>query len=115
MFLRLLNILWFVSLLSGVLHAEVEIPVEDLPNESMKPSNSWENINFQRRLEIANTYTSETLNIVAVNIASEPVNQYFIPISEDVFSTISMFNAGLKGRTTLLSTLVMPFAFETPG
>lgn len=114
MFLGLLNILWFVSLLSGVLHAEVGIPTEDLPNESMKPSNSWENINFQRRLEIANTYTSETFNIVAVNIASEPVNQYFIPIPEDVFSTISMFNAGLKGRTTLLSTLVMPFAFETP-
>ncbi|CAB4252115.1 similar to Saccharomyces cerevisiae YJL002C OST1 Alpha subunit of the oligosaccharyltransferase complex of the ER lumen [Maudiozyma barnettii] len=77
-------------------------------SEEFVPPNSWENKEFKKTIEISNSFTAENLELTIVNIDSEPVTQYFVPIPSDIVPMISMFTAAYMSEEAFIQCMIVP-------
>ncbi|CCK71662.1 dolichyl-diphosphooligosaccharide--protein glycotransferase subunit OST1 KNAG_0H02470 [Huiozyma naganishii CBS 8797] len=66
----------------------------------------WENVQFDRIVDVRSTYTVETYELTAKNTGSEATTQYYLALPERVFQNLSMFTAALHGVDAFLNCYV---------
>lgn len=76
------------------------------------PPSSWENKEFKKTIELSNSFTAESLELTVVNIDSEPVTQYFLPIPHNLIGQISMFTAAYASEEAFIQCLLVPGTHE---
>lgn len=96
--------LWFLT--------AIVVLFKTVVSDEFIPPNSWENIELKKTVELSNSLTSETIEFTAVNVDSEPVTQYFIPIQSDLMSKVSMFTAGFISDETFIQCMLVPGEHE---
>ncbi|CCH60415.1 hypothetical protein TBLA_0C06190 [Henningerozyma blattae CBS 6284] len=73
-----------VTLLSSIISAEL-----------MNIPDSWENVNYNRIIDVSKSYTTEIFEVKVKNIGSTPTNEYYFALSKDIIENVSVFTASL--------------------
>ncbi|QLG70588.1 hypothetical protein HG535_0A05290 [Zygotorulaspora mrakii] len=71
--------------------------------ESFIPNSSWENIEYQKLVDVKHAYINEAFLITIKNIASEPQSEYFLALTEEIFEKISLFEVQLANKNVYVN------------
>ena len=93
--------LWFLTAIVTLIKFVVS-------EEDFLPPNSWENKEFKKTIEVSNSFTTENFELTIINIDSEPVTQYFLPIPTELLPKISMFTAAYMSEESFIQCMLVP-------
>lgn len=96
-------VFFLFSLVSRLL---VTVNAEDTL-ESVETPAIWENINYDRVVDVSRTYISEFYDLKIRNSGEEPITQYFFALPKDVIQHISVFTASLEDEVTFLNSSIL--------
>lgn len=72
--------------------------------ENFVPPNVWENVGYEKLVDVKHAYINEALLVTIKNIADEPQSEYFLALPENVFDKISLFEVQLANKKVYITS-----------
>lgn len=80
--------------------------------ETFFPERVWENLEYQKLIDVKHAHINEALELSVQNIGSDPADEYFLALPKDVYDKISMFAVQLADKHVFVNSSLYPAVSE---
>lgn len=76
------------------------------------PEKIWENLEYQRIIDVKHAHINEALELNIENIGSHPADEYFLALPKEVYEKVSMFAVQLTDKRVFVNSSLFPIVTE---